>query len=173
MREVFTGGKSPELPTPPWPEDPWSYAVAAKGTLIFTCGQLGKDRKTGRPVPGGLEAQTKQAIENLQKAVNLSGGASEPLGVLGYTYGVFGKRKEALKILHQLTFLSKRRNVPPYDIALVYVGLGEKDRAFDWLQKGVADHLMDLGHLRMSREMESIRSDPRYLELLRRMGLPP
>jgi 2-iminobutanoate/2-iminopropanoate deaminase len=73
MREVFTGGKSPELPTPPWPEDPWSYAVAAKGTLIFTCGQLGKDRKTGKPVPGGLEAQTKQAIENLRNVLREAG----------------------------------------------------------------------------------------------------
>ena len=95
------------------------------------------------------------------------------MSALGYTYGVFGKRKEALKILHQLTFLSKRRNVPPYDIALVYVGLDEKDLAFDWLQKGVANHRINLGELRISPEMKSIRSDSRYADLLRPMGLRP
>src|SRR5262249_53883616 len=110
---------------------------------------------------------------NEQKAVDLSGGAEVgPLSALGYTYGVSGKRNEALKILHQLTLLSKSRYVPPYNIALVYVSLGEKDRAFDWLQKAVADHSIPLVPLRAAKELDSIRSDPRYAELMRRIGLP-
>jgi serine/threonine-protein kinase len=117
-----------------------------------------------------LKGMYEEAIANLQKAVDLSEGKNGgSLSALGYTYGVFGKRKEALKILHQLTL----SNAAPLQIARVYVGLGEKDRAFDWLQKGVANHRIDLGVLRMSKEMESIRSDPRYAELLRRVGLPP
>ena len=94
------------------------------------------------------------------------------MSALGYTYGVSRKRNEALKILHQLTLLSKRRYVPRYQIALVYVGLGEKDRAFDWLQKAVADHSIPLVFLRSAKEMASLRSDPRYAELLSRIGLP-
>ena len=90
------------------------------------------------------------------------------MSALGYTYGVFGKRKDALKILHQLT----QSNAAPELIAKVYLGLGEKDRAFDWLQKGFADHDIDPGNLRR-KEMESIRSDPRYAELMRGIGLPP
>jgi len=73
MREAIVGGNNPELPVMPWPEDPWSYAVVAKGTFIFTCGQLGKDRKTDKPVPGGLEAQTRQAIFNLRNVLQAAG----------------------------------------------------------------------------------------------------
>jgi TolB-like protein/Flp pilus assembly protein TadD len=116
-----------------------------------------------------LKGMYKEAIANLQKAVDLSEGKNGSLSALGYTYGVFGKRKEALTILHQLTL----SNAAPFQIARVYVGLGEKDRAFDWLQKGVAKHRIDFGQLRIWPEMKSIRSDPRYAELLRRAGLPP
>jgi TolB-like protein/DNA-binding winged helix-turn-helix (wHTH) protein/Flp pilus assembly protein TadD len=114
----------------------------------------------------------RDAIAEIQKGVSLSGGAPGPLSALGYTYGVSGNRDEALKILPQLTLLSKRRYVSPYDIALVYVGLGEKDRAFDWLQKAVADRSIPLVSLRTGEEMDSLRSDPRYTELLDRIGLP-
>jgi len=119
-----------------------------------------------------LKGMYQEAIAQLQKGVDLSGGAPESLSALGYTYGVSRKRNEALKILHQLTLLSKRRYVPRYQIALVYVGLGEKDRAFDWLQKAVADHSIPLVFLRSAKEMASLRSDPRYAELLSRIGLP-
>jgi TolB-like protein len=119
-----------------------------------------------------LKGMYPEAIAILQKTVDL-GEAPLALSALGYTYAVSGKRNEALKTLHQLTLLSNRRKVSPYDIARVYVGLGEKDRAFDWLQKSEAEHSIDIGDLRMSKEMESIRSDPRYAELLRRRGLPP
>jgi hypothetical protein len=81
---------------------------------------------------------------------------------------VFGKRKEALKILHQLTL----SNAAPELVAKVYVGLGEKDRAFAVLKKAVADHGIWPPTLRV-RELDSIRSDPRWAELLRGIGLPP
>jgi TolB-like protein/DNA-binding winged helix-turn-helix (wHTH) protein/tetratricopeptide (TPR) repeat protein len=118
-----------------------------------------------------LKGMYQDAIAEIQKGVSLSGGAPGPLSALGYTYGVSGKRDEALKILQQLTLFSKHRYVSPYDIALVYVGLGEKDRAFDWLQKAVADRSIPLVSLRRE-EMDSLRSDPRYAELLNRIGLP-
>jgi TolB-like protein/DNA-binding winged helix-turn-helix (wHTH) protein/Flp pilus assembly protein TadD len=119
-----------------------------------------------------LKGMYQDAFAEIQKGVTLSGGAPGPLSALGYTYGVSGKRHEALKILEQLTLFSNRRYVSPYDIALVYVGLGEKDRAFDWLQKAVADRSIPLVSLRAGEEMDSLRSDPRYAELLNRIGLP-
>jgi DNA-binding winged helix-turn-helix (wHTH) protein/tetratricopeptide (TPR) repeat protein len=109
----------------------------------------------------------EDAIANLQQAVDLSEGGPGPLSALGYTYGVFGKRKEALEILHQLTL----SNAAPTEMALVYLGLGEKDRVFDYLQKAVADH--SIRRSLRNAEWNSIHSDPRWAELLRRMGLPP
>jgi serine/threonine-protein kinase len=119
-----------------------------------------------------LKGMYPEAILSYQKDVELSGGAPGSLSELGYTYGVSGKRDKAFEILERLKQLSKRRRVKAFQFALVYVGLGEKDRAFDWLQKGFADHDIDPGNLRR-KEMESIRSDPRYAELMRGIGLPP
>jgi TolB-like protein/Flp pilus assembly protein TadD len=119
-----------------------------------------------------LKGMYEEAIRYRQKAVDLSERAPGPLSALAYTYGVSGKRKEALKILQELTLLSKRRYVSPENMVLVYVGLGEKDRAFDCLQKAVVDRSIWPPYLR-SRELESIRSDPRWAELLRGIGLPP
>jgi TolB-like protein/DNA-binding winged helix-turn-helix (wHTH) protein/Tfp pilus assembly protein PilF len=115
-----------------------------------------------------LKGMYAEAIVNLKKAVDLSEREPGSLSALGYTYGFFGKRKEASKILYQLT----RSNAGPADVALVYVGLGEKDRAFDVLQKGLADHSIVPTTLRRV-EWNSIRSDTRWAELLGRMDLPP
>jgi tetratricopeptide (TPR) repeat protein len=119
-----------------------------------------------------LKGMYREAIAAYQKAGGVSGG--EPvLSGLGYTYGIGGKRAEALKTLGQLKALSKRRYVSPASIARVYAGLGEKDLAFDWLQKAVTEHSIWLPGLRTDEEWANLRSDPRYAELLRRIGLPP
>ena len=116
----------------------------------------------------------QEAIAQSQKGVSLSGGNPGSLASLGYTYALSGKRVEARKILKQLAQLSKRRYVSPYSIAMIYVGLGEKDLAFDWLEKALADRSSELVFsLRIDARMDTLRSDPRYAELLRRMGLPP
>jgi len=114
----------------------------------------------------------KEAVENLQKGVDFSGGAPEPLSVLGYTYGASGERENALEIVQKLKLLSKRRYVSPYDIAVVYAGLGEKDLAFDWLQKAVADRSSQLVLMKHDEKLDTLRLDPRYSELLRSIGLP-
>jgi TolB-like protein/DNA-binding winged helix-turn-helix (wHTH) protein/tetratricopeptide (TPR) repeat protein len=119
-----------------------------------------------------LKGMYQDAIAAFQKGLDLSGGAPNYLSFLGYTYGVWGKRNEARKILLQLNQLSKRKYVSPYEIGLVYIGLGEKDMAFDWLQKAVADRSIPLVPLKDGEEMASLRSDPRYAELLSRIGLP-
>ncbi|PYU77620.1 MAG: hypothetical protein DMG50_30260 [Acidobacteria bacterium] len=119
-----------------------------------------------------LKGMYQDAIAAFQKGLDVSGGAPNYLSFLGYTYGVWGKRNEARKILRQLNQLSKRKYVSPYEIGLVYIGLGEKDMAFDWLQKAVADRSIPLVRLKAWEEMASLRSDPRYAELLSRIGLP-
>jgi TolB-like protein/Flp pilus assembly protein TadD len=121
--------------------------------------------------PDSIAAYQKARDLSAQKARDLSG---EPwvLEGLGYTYAVCGKRVEALKILAELKALSEHRYVSPSDLAMIYVGLGEKDLAFDWLQKSVTDHDIPLGSLRFDPEWASLHSDPRYRELLNRIGLP-
>lgn len=113
----------------------------------------------------------QDAISAFQKGFDLSGGAPSYLANLGYAYGRWGKRTEALKIAGQMEELSRNRYVSPYDVALVHVGLGEKDLAFDWLQKAVADRSISL-NLELDERVESIHSDPRFTELIRRIGLP-
>ena len=80
---------------------------------------------------------------------------------------------EALRLLAQLSETSRQRHVSPDAFAMIYAGLGEKDRVFEWLEKGYDERPSGLQYLRVEPRMESLRSDPRYQELLRRMGLPP
>jgi tetratricopeptide (TPR) repeat protein len=120
----------------------------------------------------GLKGEYAKAIESLQKAVTLSGGAPANLSQLGYAYGLSGHRAEAVEVLRQLERLSKRRYVSPYSMALVYVGLGERDRAFESLDKAFAEHSNLLLDLNDPGPMDSLRSDPRFADLKRRVGLP-
>ena len=69
--------------------------------------------------------------------------------------------------------MSKRRFVSFWEFTLLYVGLGDKDRAFESLEKGYDERPSNMSSLKIDRRMEPLRSDPRYHELLRRMGLPP
>jgi TolB-like protein/DNA-binding winged helix-turn-helix (wHTH) protein/tetratricopeptide (TPR) repeat protein len=113
----------------------------------------------------------RESISEFHKAFDLSGGESQYLGDLGYAYALSGNKIEAMKSLKQLEQASKHTYVSPYQIALVYVGLGEKEVAFDWLQKGLADRSYWLLFLRIDERMETIRSDPRFQDLLRRINL--
>jgi tetratricopeptide (TPR) repeat protein len=113
-----------------------------------------------------LKGMYREAIAAYQKARDLSGEAPNVLSELGYTYGICDKRAEALRILGELQGLSKHKYVSPYYIAKIYVGLGEKDLAFDWLQKAVTDHSIPLPGLKTAEELASLRIDPRYAELL-------
>ena len=109
------------------------------------------------------------AIDYFQTAINLSGGA-QGLSLLGYAYGMSGRRTDALKVRRQL---EQRRDVSSYDLAVVDVGLGEKDRAFKSLDKAVAERSPKLVMLnRRPGEMDRLRSDPRFAELKRHVGLP-
>ena len=92
-------------------------------------------------------------------------------GSLGHAYAVSGRRAEAHKTLAELVEASKRRYVSPLDIALIYVGLDEKDRAFQWLEKAYKEHVTYLIFLRVDQRYSALRSDPRFQDLLRRVGL--
>jgi hypothetical protein len=71
-----------------------------------------------------------------------------------------------------MTELSKPRDVNPWGFALVYTGMGDKDRAFEWLDKAYDERSSDLPWIKADPRMDPLRSDPRYKELLLRLGLP-
>jgi serine/threonine-protein kinase len=92
---------------------------------------------------------------------------------LGYVYGASGQRTKALRILEELRELAERRRVSPFCIAIIHVGLGERDQAFQWLERALGTHDGYLVLLKVDPRMKSLRPDPRFADLLRGVGLPP
>lgn len=115
----------------------------------------------GEFAEGIAELQRARAVEDQPWIV----------GTLGYAYAVSGKRGEAKKLIDELKELSKLRHVPPYWIGVIYAGLGEKDEAFAWLEKAYAERTSWLVWLKVDPMLKSLRSDPRYADLLRRVNL--
>ena len=93
-------------------------------------------------------------------------------GGLGWVYAVSGRRADALKIAQELKDLSSRTYVDFYSLGGIYAGLGDKDEAFRLLEKGYAQHSATMPWLGIDVYWYGMRSDPRYADLLRRMGLP-
>ena len=113
----------------------------------------------------------REAIEAFRKARTFDEGNSWVTANLAHTYAVSGNRSEAQKVLDELEQVSKRRYVPPDNIALVYLGLGEKNLMFEYLEKAYQDRSVGLIWLRSDPIFDSIRSDPRFIALLKRIGL--
>jgi eukaryotic-like serine/threonine-protein kinase len=114
-----------------------------------------------------------QAVAELRKSAELSGGRPDVLAELGYVYGLAGKKAEAKRILAELTELAKRGNVSPLNFAIVYAGLGDKDQAFAWLERAYQERSPFLLDIKTLLGGDPLRSDPRFQDLLRRIGLPP
>jgi hypothetical protein len=83
---------------------------------------------------------------------------------------VTGNKRGVLKILDELETLAKQSDLSPYQLAVVYVGLGEKDRAFELLEKAKVERSTLLTYLKMDPRFDSLRSDPRFQDLLTRHG---
>ena len=112
------------------------------------------------------------AITAGEKAVNLSGGSPLMRAALAHTYGKSGRAKEALQVRDDLTELAKHKYVAPHFFAGIYIGLGDNDRAIEYLEKSWEDHCHWLIYLHLDPSMDDLRSDPRIQDLLRRVGLP-
>ena len=111
-----------------------------------------------------------EAIDELQKAEELLAGDAEVLSVLSFAYAAAGRRSEALKTLQQLKEQAKR-HLPTYHFAIIHAGLGEKEQAFDWLERAFEMRAVDLFNLKVEPMFDSLRQDPRFPNLLRRVGL--
>jgi len=114
----------------------------------------------------------KEAIAEDKETVRLGGGLGAS-ALLGHAYAVAGKKSEAQQILRQLKSQSGKSFVSAYDLATIYVGLGEKERALTLLKDGYEQRAEGLVWLKVDPVFDSLRSDPRFQDLLRRVGLPP
>jgi len=93
------------------------------------------------------------------------------LGSLGHAYALWQKRAEAETVLGKMTELSQTRYVPPFDFALVHLGLGQRDTAFEYLEQAYKMRSYDLVSINVDPRFDEIHSDPRFAKLLKRLGL--
>jgi eukaryotic-like serine/threonine-protein kinase len=119
-----------------------------------------------------ITGRYESAITAGEKGVSLSGGSPLMRAALAHTYGKAGRRKDALQVLDDLTELAKHKYVAPQFFAGIHIGLGENDRAVECLEKSYQEHSHWLIYLHIDPSMDDLRNDPRFQDLLTRVGLP-
>ncbi len=114
-----------------------------------------------------------KAVSEFQKARQMEPAIAEPLASLGRAYAMQGKRTEALKVLDELKAFSNHNRVPPYNVAMIYAALGDKDQTMAALEKAYEERSWYVVLLQVDPKFDNLRSDSRFQELVRRVGLPP
>jgi tetratricopeptide (TPR) repeat protein len=117
------------------------------------------------------QGRTGEAIEEFQKAISLSEGIVG-LGSLGHVYAISGKFEEAKNTLRKLDELLKHKYVSPFQKALIYAGLGRNDQAISELEKAYNERSLLPVVLRWDPRLNGLRSEPRFRDFMRRVGLP-
>jgi len=116
------------------------------------------------------EGRTNEAIAEIQKAIDLSGG-TYGLGSLGHVYAMVGRRSEAQKMLRSIAEQSSRTYISPYQLAIVHAGLGKKEKAVDDLERAYAERSLPAPFLRFDPRLNNLRAEPRFQDFARRIGL--
>lgn len=121
------------------------------------------------------KGQLDEAIAHYKVSpmINRGGEWTFTKGGLGHAYAVKGQKQDAFRMISELQELSRDQFVPASSIALIYAGLGMNDEAFNWLEKGYEAHEFQLQWLAIEPRWDSLRTDPRFADLIRRIGLPP
>jgi TolB-like protein/DNA-binding winged helix-turn-helix (wHTH) protein/Tfp pilus assembly protein PilF len=133
-------------------EPGYQWAVWQLGGLLMSTGDL----------PG--------AIQVLEAAVE-RGRPASALAALGEAYGLAGRRKEAERVLNELVALSRQGYVPPHCFVTVYSGLRDREKVFEWLERSYQERSNSLAWMGTWRPIDWLRSDPRFVNLLQRIGL--
>jgi TolB-like protein/Tfp pilus assembly protein PilF len=118
------------------------------------------------------KASYPEEMAELQKALDLSGGDTNEVAALGRTYALAGRTADAMKSLNELTMRSQQTYVQPAWVAVIHTALGDTDQAFDWLERAFNDQSASLVLLKVDPAFDPIRKDARFLDLMRRVGLP-
>jgi adenylate cyclase len=114
----------------------------------------------------------REALPEIEKYVELNRGTPLALMVLAYAHARSGEESQALRLVGELRALAKQRYVSSYLFAVVYAGLGDKDQAFALLEKAYEERSGLLPYLKVNPTWDPLRSDPRFADLMRRVGLP-
>ena len=112
----------------------------------------------------------EEAIASWEKAVTISNRNAHMVGNLGHTLGRSGKSGEAWKVLHSLQQRSEREYIAPFNLAIVFLGLGEKEKTLEWLERAYEDRSIWMLFLNTYPIFDDLRSEPRFQALVRRMG---
>jgi TolB-like protein/Tfp pilus assembly protein PilF/class 3 adenylate cyclase len=112
-----------------------------------------------------------EAIAQFAKARELSGGNSEAIGSIGYAEALAGDKEKARAVLEELKVLSQQRYVPPSNMGLVYCGLGDKDGALSNLERACDERDARVTLLKVDPRWDSLRDNPRFIAILKRIGL--
>jgi Flp pilus assembly protein TadD len=112
-----------------------------------------------------------EAVKTMEKASDQEVN-SPTLGYLGYAYGKTGRKEDAERVLNDLRDLSQKRYISPVGFVLVYAGLNDRDKAFEWLERSYQEREPYMTLLTFDAALANLRSDPRYNEFLERMNLP-
>jgi TolB-like protein/DNA-binding winged helix-turn-helix (wHTH) protein/Flp pilus assembly protein TadD len=118
------------------------------------------------------EGKYDQGMEEIRKSIAMYGEAPGISPEIAFIYGITGRKGEAYKILNRLLSTSKTAPVAAHHFALIYVGMGKKDEAFAWLEKAYEQHSPMMAWLKVDQRFDSMRQDPRFEDLMRRVGLP-
>ena len=113
-----------------------------------------------------------EAIAELEIAADLAGGVTHS-GYLGQAYAKADRTDDAMRELERLTEFSKQHDVPAFKFSLIHAGLGEKEQAFKLLEKAYENREFPMAILNVAEVLDSLRDDPRFDDLLRRIGLEP
>jgi len=112
-----------------------------------------------------------QSLKAFEKGVAVGSGLPVPIALLGVEYARSGNREQARKVIEQLNHLPAQTYVAPCQPALVYVALGENNTALDFLEKAYQERSGCVGFLKVYEDWDPLRSDPRFIALMKKVGL--
>jgi eukaryotic-like serine/threonine-protein kinase len=118
------------------------------------------------------KGKQKEAVEEFEKARHIENSIPEVLAALGHGYAMSGRKAEAMQIIRDLQERSKKEFVPSFSIATIYLGLGMKEEAIEHIVKAYQEGSYYMIYLKVDPLLDSVRSDPRFVDVMRGVGHP-
>ncbi len=118
------------------------------------------------------QKSNEDAIIAFRKAYTLMPDSPELKAQLAHALALSGNRREALQLLEEVRGSSQQEYVSPFDVAMIHLGLGEKEKAIDWLEKALAEHSYQMSSIKVEPRLDSLRSEPRFEKIMEAMKFP-